>query len=184
MLFILQTAAEMRWNWLMTGYKEDMDWNVTDTSSLCLGMLLQWFHWARFWFNCHYFYIRNLCLDYCNAFSMRLSLKIVWKHQLIQNTAARLLIEDDYLDLVIPLLQQLHWTSSCFFKPYWKCWSWPLKSLFSSGWDFLKDCISLYEIQMSASLEMFLEKSFVFIFFWVLLFPYFFMYWTFILHGR
>ena len=47
------------------------------------------------------------CLDCCNLFYVGLPLKSIWKPQLIQNAAAKLLVGAGYRKHVTPLLQPL-----------------------------------------------------------------------------
>ena len=52
--------------------------------------------------------------DYCNALYMGLPLRLMWKLQMVQNAAARLLTEVKRYQHISPTLAVLHWLPICF----------------------------------------------------------------------
>ncbi|XP_053105285.1 cation channel sperm-associated auxiliary subunit TMEM249 isoform X2 [Hemicordylus capensis] len=53
-------------------------------------------------------------LDYCNALYVGLPLNAVWKHQLVQNAAARMLVGASHFMSATAILRQFHWLPVCF----------------------------------------------------------------------
>ena len=71
-------------------------------------------------------------------------MKTVWKLQLVQRAAARLLTGVGYREHTTPLLKQLHWHPVCF-RMQFKVLVITYKALYGSGPGFVKGCILPYE---------------------------------------
>uniref|UniRef100_R4GD80 Reverse transcriptase domain-containing protein n=1 Tax=Anolis carolinensis TaxID=28377 RepID=R4GD80_ANOCA len=83
-------------------------------------------------------------LDYCNAFYVGLPLKTVWKLQLVQHAAAKLITGMTYRERTTPLLSQLHWLPICY-RAQFKVLVLTYKALNGSSPIYLSEHISSYE---------------------------------------
>ena len=85
-------------------------------------------------------------LDYCNSLYAGLPSTLTQKLQLIQNTAARVLMNTPWKSHIRPTLQQLHWLP-VEFRIKFKVFVLTFKAIRGSGPAYLRDCLSLYSPQ-------------------------------------